>query len=291
MPTTAEIVGGSEGLDQGTRARTAGSALVTHWPEYLMEAACLGLFMVSACSFTILLQHPASVVRQMIPNDFVRRMLTGVAMGATAISLIYSAWGRQSGAHLNPSVTLTFLRLGKIGPWDAVFYLVAQFVGGVAGVMLSALVWGEAIAHQNVRYAATIPGNRTAIAFVAEFAISFLMMTMVLNVSNSARIARFTGVFAGALVATYIALESPLSGMSMNPARTFASAFSGRLWSSIWIYFTAPPMGMLLASEFYLRLRGKNSVLCAKMHHDARSRCIFRCAYKNPNQAQLKEMM
>src|SRR5438128_8826882 len=86
----------------------AASALTRHWPEYLMEGACLGLFMVSACSFTVLLQHPSSALRQALPNDLLRRMLTGLAMGLTAISLIYSPWGRQSGAHLNPSLTLTF---------------------------------------------------------------------------------------------------------------------------------------------------------------------------------------
>jgi aquaporin Z len=193
---------------------------------------------------------------------------------------------------LNPSITLTFLRLGKVEPWDAVFYVVAQFLGGAAGVLLSALLWGEAIAHQNVRYASTVPGgNRTAVAFVAEFAISFLMMTMVLNVSNSARVARFTGVIAGALVATYITLESPLSGMSMNPARTLASGLPGRIWNSLWIYFSAPPLGMLLAAEVYLRVRGKQSVFCAKMHHDNHSRCIFRCSYKQVNSTLSKEMM
>ena len=175
------------------------SAATNHWPEYLMEAACLGLFMVSACSFTVLLQHPASIVRQMIPSTPLRRSLTGVAMGLTAIVLIYSPWGKQSGAHFNPSVTLTFLALGKIELWDAAFYIVAQFMGGALGVVLSALMWGEAMAHQNVRYAATIPGRSGAgVAFVAELVISFLMMTMVLNVSNSVRIARFTGIIAGA---------------------------------------------------------------------------------------------
>src|ERR1700746_832329 len=136
------------------------SAATNHWPEYLMEAACLGLFMVSACSFTVLLQHPGSIVRQMIPSAFLRRALTGVAMGLTAIALIYSPWGKQSGAHLNPSITLTFLRLGKIARWDAVFYVCAQIVGGVAGVLLSAKVLGAAISHSSVRYAATVPGSR-----------------------------------------------------------------------------------------------------------------------------------
>src|ERR1700740_1033857 len=144
-------------------------AATNHWPEYLMEAACLGLFMVSACSFTVLLEHPGSIVRQMIPSSILRRALTGVGMGLTAIALIYSPWGHASGPHFNPSVTLTFFRLGKIEPWDAAFYVVAQFTGATFGVVLSALIWGEAMAHQNVRYAATLPGAKgTGVAFVAE---------------------------------------------------------------------------------------------------------------------------
>ena len=269
------------------------SAATKHWPEYLIEAACLGMFMVSACSFTVLLQHPASAIRQMLPSAFVRRLLTGVAMGATAIALIYSPWGRQSGAHFNPSVTLAFFRLGKIEPWDACFYVVAQFIGGAVGVLFSSLIWGHAIAERNVRYAATLPGTRgTGVAFVAEMVISFAMMTMVLNVSNSAQIARFTGVIAGALVATYITLESPLSGMSMSPARSFASAMPRGLWNSLWIYFTAPPLGMMLAAQVYLWLRGRHAVFCAKLHHDNDKRCIFRCNYQTLlTTSSLKETM
>src|SRR6201997_4659241 len=257
------------------------SALTRHSPEYLMEAACLGLFMVSACSFTVLLQHPGSAIRQMLPSALVRRLLTGIAMGLTAIALIYSPWGKQSGAHLNPSITLAFFRLGKIEPWDAGFYIAAHFIGGTLGVLFSGFIWGHAIAEQNVRYAATLPGVRgTGVAFVAEMVISFVMMSMTLSVSNSAQIARFTGVIAGALVATYITLESPLSGMSMSPARSFASAAPGRLWNSLWIYFTAPPLGMMLAAQVYLWLRGKHAVFCAKLHHDNDKRCIFHCNFQ-----------
>jgi aquaporin Z len=182
---------------------------------------------------------------------------------------------------LNPSVTLTFLRLGKVEPWDAWFYIVAQFVGGTVGVLLSSMIWGHAIAEESVRYAATTPGSHgTGAAFVAELFISVVMMTVILNVSNSPRLARFTGVAAGALVATYITLESPLSGMSMSPARSFASAAPSRIWNSLWIYFTAPPLGMMLAAQVYLWLRGKQAVFCAKLHHHNDKRCIFRCNYK-----------
>ena len=80
------------------------SSLRRHWPEYLFEGALLGVFMISACAFTALLEHPASSVRQAISNGDVRRALIGLAMGLTAVVLIYSPWGQRSGAHMNPAV-------------------------------------------------------------------------------------------------------------------------------------------------------------------------------------------
>ena len=115
-------------------------------------------------------------------------------------------------------------------------------------------------------------------AFLGELVISFGMMTLVLMVSNSRR-ARLTGLFAGLLVATYITVEAPLSGMSMNPARTLGSAVHAGQWTALWVYFTAPPLGMLAAAEVYLRLPGAREVWCAKLHHDNEKRCIFRCRY------------
>jgi aquaporin Z len=246
-----------------------------HWPEYLMEAAGLGIFMVSAVVFTAILEHPSSPVQQAIADPFLRRMLIGIAMGLTAICIIYSPWGKQSGAHINPSVTLTFFRLGKVKPWDAFFYIIAQFIGGLAGVLLIAAVIKGAITHPSINYVVTIPSmSGVSVAFIAEFIISFILMSMILTVSNALSIARFTGLFAGLMVATYITLEGPFSGMSMNPARTFGSALPANVWTALWVYFTAPPLGMLLAAEVYLRVRGTKSVLCAKLHHQNDRRCI-----------------
>jgi aquaporin Z len=257
-------------------------AIRRHWPEYLMEAALLGLFMISACAFATILENPGSPVHQSIADPFLRRILMGIAMGLTAIALIFSPWGKQSGAHINPSITMSFLRLGKVNPWDALFYVGSQFLGAVAGVLLAAAVLGALLAHSSVNYIATVPGSGgPTVAFVAELVISFILMFVVLIVSNTPNLARFTGLFAGALVAAYIAVEAPHSGMSMNPARPFGSAVPPQLWKFLWIYFTAPPLGMLLAAEVYVRLKGVQKVICAKLHHHNDKRCIFlHCGYK-----------
>lgn len=251
-------------------------ALKRHWPEYLMEAACLGLFMISAFTFGTILEHPASPIHQAIPNPLLRRFLMGLAMGSTAIGIIYSPWGKQSGGHINPSTTITFFRLGKVAPWDALFYIVFQFMGGLTGALLASVVLSAWVSHPSVHYVVTTPGNAGAgVAFLAEIGITFILMTVILNVSNNTRLHKFTGLCAGALVATYITFEAPISGMSMNPARTFASAVPAQHWTALWLYVTAPLIGMLAAAEVYVRTKGTQSVACAKLHHENDTRCIF----------------
>jgi aquaporin Z len=260
------------------------TALKEHWPEYLMEAAELAIFMVSASVFTILFYHPSSPVVRAIPAEFIRRVLTGLAMGLTLIGIVYSPWGKRSGAHMNPAFTLTFWRLGKVAPWDATFYSLAQFIGGLGGILVVAGVVASSLAHPAVNYVATVPGpSGPWVAFTAEAAISFLLVMIVLILTNKPQVARFTGVVAGICVATFITFESPLSGMSMNPARTLGSALLPHLWQSLWIYFTAPPLGMLLAAETYVLLKAR--VACAKYHHQNNFRCIF-CEYQTARRTQ-----
>jgi aquaporin Z len=256
--------------------RGALASLRSHWPEYLMEAGLLGAFMVSACVFGALYEFPQSPVHQAVHSAFLRRLLMGMSMGLTAIAIIYSPWGKQSGAHINPSVTFTFLRLGKIKFWDAVFYITAQFTGAVIGVLLVARFLGTEVSDPAVRYVVTVPGPQGIwVALAAEFVIAFGLMSAVLYFSNHHRLASYTGLFAGLLVATYITLEAPFSGMSMNPARTVGSAFPPMIWDGIWIYLTAPPLGMLAAAEFYLWRHWRTGVKCCKLHHQNNKRCIF----------------
>jgi aquaporin Z len=193
-------------------------------------------------------------------------------MGVTAIALIYSPWGKRSGAHMNPAVTLTFWRLGRMKGADALFYAAAQFAGGMLGVLLVHRVFGERFAAPPVAFVATQPSHGPALAFVAELVISCGLMATVLAFTSRARLAPFTGLAAGALVALYIALEAPFSGMSMNPARSFASAAPAGLWDALWIYFVAPPLGMLGAAALHARFGAQPA--CAKLQHARGVRCI-----------------
>ena len=162
------------------------------------------------------------------------------------------------------------------------FFILAQFIGGTLGVLGMALVLDNTFTDPPVAYVATVPGPAGVwVAFVAELLISMGLMLMVLFVSNTERIARFTGLCASCLVALYITVEAPFSGMSMNPARTFASAAAGGAWTHAWIYYTAPLLGMLAAVEVYQRVRPRLIVKCAKLDHPAHVPCIH-CGYQPP---------
>jgi aquaporin Z len=248
-----------------------------NWRLYLIEAALLATFMVSACTFVVLIEHPSSPVRQSVASPLVRRAMIGIVMGCTAVALIYSPWGQRSGALMNPAMTLSVLRMGKLPPRDAVGYIVAQFLGAAGGVGLMTALGQVWVGHPNVRYVTTVPRGGVLGAWVAEFLIAFLLVTVVFNANRVPRLMRFTGVLAGLLVATYITLEAPISGMSLNPARTFGSAVWANLWTGWWIYLTAPTLGMLAATEFHRRFAVQPDRLCARLTHSTRALCILRC--------------
>jgi aquaporin Z len=267
--------------NSGPRALSALGTLGLHWPEYVMEAGELALYMFLACAFATLLQHPASLVRQFISSSLARRALYGLAMGTTVIAIVNTPWGKQSGGHFNPAITFTFYKLGKVKLWDALFYAAAQFSGATCGVAIATYVLRGALENSAVRYAVTVPGvyGNTG-AFIGELTISFVLMITILFVTNGKKWARYTPYLVGALYAVYITFETPLSGMSMNPARTFGSALYASYWHALWIYFIAPSVGMLGAAEVFLLVRGGVGPRCAKLHHANSKRCIFHCGYQ-----------
>lgn len=251
----------------------AASRPPAHWRLYAIEGVLLGCFLISACAFSALLEHPSSPVRAAVENHHVRRTLMGLAMAVTGLCLVYSPLGRRTGPHLNPAMTLTFLRLGRIAPRDAAGFVAGQFVGGSLGVLVAAVALGGFA--RDTRYAVNTPGPYgIAAAWAAEFLIALVLVCVVFT-ANRSRLVKFTGCFAALLTWFYITFEAPISGTGVNAARTFASSLFADVWTGWWIYFTAPPLGMLAGVEL-LRLAGRTKgSLCGKLTHDPRS--VFRC--------------
>lgn len=238
-------------------------AFKKNWPVYFIEAWGLATFMISAVLFTIIVEHPDLPVRQSFDGSpMLRRLFIGVAMGLTAIGIIYSPWGKKSGAHLNPAVTLSFLRLKKISNQDAFFYIMFQFIGGYLGVLLFKILLYSYTSSTWVNYAVTIPGPLGWFgAMLLEALLAFTLFMTILFASNNQKFASLTGVFAGIWLAIFITFEAPFSGMSINPARTFASALPANIWTHVWIYFASPVAGMLLAAEVYKNFCHKSSAV------------------------------
>lgn len=237
-----------------------------HWPHYVAEALGLAFFISCASLLTVLLEHPASPVRQALSNEVLRRGLLGVAMLFVVVTIVYNPWGKRSGAHINPAVTLAFWQLGKVRLPDAVWYVVAQLVGAVAAAQLMALVLGPLYAHPAVKHAVTQPMPKPGgemLAFAAEFGISFLLMLVMLWALHSTKLKKLTGWLLGGLIALYILVETPYSGMSLNPARSLGTALVANSYDGLWLYWVAPPLAMWLATVLFRRFYHGEDLDCA----------------------------
>ncbi|GET24386.1 MIP/aquaporin family protein [Prolixibacter sp. NT017] len=244
--------------------------LQKNWRTYLIEAWALGMFMVSASLFVILVEHPALPYRNLVESAVLRRLMIGLAMGVTAILLIYSKWGKRSGAHMNPAVTLTYHMLHRISFQDTFWYILFQFMGGFLGVAIFKCFFFGYISYPAVNYVVTIPGPQgNWPAFATEFLLSFIIIVMVLFSSNSKKLAPFTGYMVGVFLTLAITFTAPLSGMSINPARTVASALTSGEWQGWWIYFAGPVSAMLFGGylyRFWYRKEHNGNCTTMRMH-------------------------
>jgi aquaporin Z len=255
-----------------------------HWPEYLVEAGFLALFVLAAGAVSAWLLSPVAAGGAAWAGVGARRLLAGAAMGLALAGMIYSPWGRRSGTHLNPAITLAYLRLGKIGRWDALGYVLAQLAGGFAAVLL--------LRHNALLPAATPPSLLAATlgptndwpAFLTELVLSGSAMLLILFTSNHERWFRYTGLLYGLLVVATVACVAPLSGFGMNLARLLAVDASADPANANWLNLLPPLLGMQLAVEGYRLFTGRSQVLCAKLAHNTQGRCIFRC--RHPYQAR-----
>ena len=228
-----------------------------------MEAVGLAGFVMGAALLTIFLEHPAlGVVNGPLKDHpLLRRLPLGVVMGLY-VTIITELFGKKSGAFINPAITSGYLRLGRIRPTDAFFYMVAQFVGAIVAAQLVKYITHGLFAHPLIDFGVTKPkpqyGN--GVAFTAELAISYFTMILMLYFGSSKRLEKYAAPMSGLLLGMYLIFETPFSGMSMNPARSFAGAFTANEWGQLWIYFTAPFLGMLSATETFRYYSNKKDI-------------------------------
>ena len=173
-----------------------------------------------------------------------------LAFAFVVIAMIY-ALGHLSGAHINPAVTLAFWSVRRFPTGQVVPYMVAQIAGAAAASALSQLALGPV-----GQVGATIPTVAPAVAFGVEWLLSFALMFVVMAVATDERVADgFAALAVGLTVGFCAMVGGPLTGASMNPARSFGPALASGLWQAHWVYWVAPVTGMLAAAHLYEWLR------------------------------------
>lgn len=257
-----------------------GDAIRVHWREYLMEAIELAALMLSLCAAGTLLYGYRSPLTRFRLNALTQSTFMGIVLAIATFLIIQSPFGRRSGAHFNPALTLAYLSVGRIHRWDALWYIFAQFTGGIAGVLLAHLIFGADLSDFPVQYVVTLPGHYGyAAAFLSEFFASSLGMVVVLVASNSKRLSPYSPIIVATTTILSFTLFRPLSTYSVNPARSFSSAMFAHLWHGLWIYFIAPCLGTIAAIVLYKKVAGPERIYCAKVFHDLRSTCPFDCRF------------
>ena len=253
-----------------------------HPQAYLAELAGTALILAVGLSAATLAFGVDAPLRHHVTSAALRRLITGSTFATAGALVIYSRLGRRSGGHFNPAVTLAFHRIGKVTTRDAVAYAVAQMLGAVLGAFAVWLAWGAWARSAHV--GATVPGTHgRPVAFVAEVVMGFALLTRILRFVAHPRIARWTPVAAGMLAATLVVLVAPISGTSINPARSFGPALWGHELAVVWIYLLAPPLGALLATVLF-RALGRRTLPCAKLFHTDEYACHFvDCQYQRPS--------
>jgi aquaporin Z len=221
-------------------------------------------------------------MRDLIPSDPLRRLLTGLMFAGGATLVVISPLGQRSGGHINPAVTFAFWWKKKISSIDAAAYVIAQVLGAMLGVFVVASIGGTAA--QSVHLGLTVPGTDygVAVAFLAEIVITAALVFLILFCVANQRFARRTPYFAGLLVAFFVFVEAPISGTSLNPARSFAPALLTGTTRDQWLYLIAPLIGSLIAVNLVgFIFKSSKDAGCAKLFHTERYRCIFLdCAYQ-----------
>ena len=222
-----------------------------HWPEYgseLLGTAFLVFIALSAVTFNFGSGSPLAAV---LPNSSVRRLITGLMLAGSGPLMAISPLGKLSGAHLNPAVSLAFWLQGKMHQHDLVGYIASQFLGAALGAGLVVLIWRERAA--SVQNGVTVPGVGYPIwsVFLLEMGCTCLLVLAIFLFVSSHRLMRWTPLMTWMLVALIYWQAAPISGSSLNPARSFGPALVSWFWRDQWVYWVGPLIGGALAGALY----------------------------------------
>jgi aquaporin Z len=237
-----------------------------HWRLYLSEALGTALLVAVGCSFVVLDFAARSPIPHLLPSDQLRRALTGFLFGSTGGAIALSPIGRESGAHINPVVSLAFLLRGSMNRAVAGGYIVSQMLGGIVGT-LPLLLWGDLA--QSVHFAATTLGPAGPIfGLLGETGATALLVLGLFIFVGHRSLRRFTPGLFPMLYAFLVWTEAPLSGTSTNPARSFGPDLVAHFWTGWWVDFLGPLLGLALGLLLLRlpRLRGFREEV-AKLYH------------------------
>lgn len=249
----------------------------SHGPEYIAEflgTACLVFFGLSAVVFDFGAGLPMA---HWIPNHSARLLITGLCFAGTGSLVALSPLGRLSGGHINPSVSLAFWLSGKMHGRDFAGYVAAQMLGGILGAAVLTGVWKKHAA--SVQNGMTLPGMgwRLWQVFDFEVALTGLMVLLIFVFVSSPRLMRWTPLMNWLVIATMVWLEAPVSGTSLNPARSFGPALMTGLWTAQWLYLIAPPLGGMMGLLAFRTLTSETrALLTGKLFTATNYRSIFK---------------
>jgi aquaporin Z len=244
------------------------------WALFLAELIGTAVLVLVGLSLVIVMFGTGTPVARLLPDEGLRRLITGFLFGTTGACIALSPVGRVSGAHINPVVTLAFRLMGKLDLPTTLGYIGAQLTGAVAG-SLPLLLWGEM--GRSVAFGATWPGPGTTpwTALLGEVVTTFTMVALLAVFLAFRPIRPFTPALFPPLYAIMVWAESPISGTSTNPARSLGPSVVSGQWQDWWIYWIGPVAGMFLA-VLALSFLGKRIEVAKLYHFDSDRDRLFR---------------
>ena len=248
-----------------------------NWQEYFAESLGTALMIFIGLSAVVFNLGQDLPMERLLPNRSLRLLLTGIIFAGSGSLVAISPLGKLSGGHINPSVSLAFWLQGKMHGHDFACYVIAQFIGAIAGEFLLIFLWQDYA--QSVNNGMTLPGENYALwyVFLAEILITFLLVLLILIFVSTKALMRWTPLMTWIVIALMVWLESPISGTSLNPARSLAPALFSNIWRAQWLYAIAPPLGAVAGvMGFSLVTFGERKILTGKLFHVPHYRCIFK---------------